>query len=165
MAWLETWLRKGAKFGFRRRCLASRCNAFRKKSKIFYTVQTEHDRSRLRTDGAPWPTEPKRAHLCQGVYAWDNRSSAEAYKRHLEHQDVVGLRIVAFRIGKRVSHSFRQIDIDALGDPGADEWFQRYSKLSEENAPPHSCSYVRRGTDFGTEHFFASIVFRHLRFR
>lgn len=109
--------------------------------------------------------QSKRAHLCQGIYSWDNRKSAEAYKRRLERQDVAGLRIVAFRIKKRVLHSFRQIDLDALGDPGADEWFQRYSKLSDENAPPHYYSCVRRGTDFGVEHFFSSTVFRHLQFR
>lgn len=165
MAWLDTWLRQGGKSGLRRRLLACRRRDFRKNSRVFYTVQSEADERRLRSDGTPWPTEDQRAHLGEGVYSWDKRRHAEEYRQRLRRK-TGGLRIIAFRISKRVLQSLPQIDLNALGDPGADAWFRRYSRLSNENAPPHGFSYVRRGTgNFGDEHFFAKTVFRHLRFR
>jgi hypothetical protein len=165
VSWLETVLRAGPKSGLRRRLLACARNEFRKNSRVFYTIQSQHDQRRLCGDGTRWPTDPKRAHLGEGVYCWDSRRLAEEYKRKLEPRTTDTLRIVTFRISLKAMQSFSQIDVDALGDPGEDEWFQRYSRLSNENAPAHGFAYVRRGTNMGIEHFFSKTVFHHLRFR
>ena len=84
----------------------------------------------------------------------------------LRRQAHAGLRILAFRVSKRALNRFRQIDIDSLGDPGADAWFQRYSKLANPNAPGHGFHFVRRGAgEIGVEHFFSRDVFYWLQFR
>jgi hypothetical protein len=89
VAWLETWLRTGAKSGIRRRSLARRRNNFRKNSRVFYTVQSEEDERRLRGDGTPWPTDPTRAHLGEGIYSWDSRKPAEMYKRSPKRSSII----------------------------------------------------------------------------
>src|SRR5437764_1348431 len=99
--WLDPWLRKGGKFGLRRRFLAWRRRAFRRNSRVFYTVQSAADERRLCGEGTPWPSEDFRAHLGEGVYAWDNRRDAERYRQQLLRQ-TKDLRIVAFRISRRV---------------------------------------------------------------
>ena len=133
-------------------------------STTFHTVQGPEDAARLRGPGTPWPTAPSRAHLGPGVYSFGNRAEAEAYLARLSSRGVPDLEIVSFRVSNRKLASFRQLDIDALGDPAADEWLERYSLLRENGVPNHGLQYIRRGTNFGVEHFFHRSVFRHLRF-
>src|SRR6267142_4607019 len=63
--------------------------------RMFYTVQNEASASRLQSGGIPWPTEPTKAHLGEGLYAWGSRSQAEAYQSRLESlYGVSGLNIL-----------------------------------------------------------------------
>jgi hypothetical protein len=159
----ETWLRAGRKHGWRRRCLAWRRNRFRRNSTIFWTVQSAADAARLRESGEPWPSADTRAHLGEGVCAWDSRSPAQAYLDVLLTKGATNLGILTFRVSDRILRWFRRLDVDALGDPGADEWLNRFSRL-RGGVPDHGLHCICRGTQFGVEYFFDRSVFRHLRF-
>ena len=130
----------------------------------FYTVQGPEAAARLRGSGEPWPTSPVSAHLGEGVYAWVSRAVAEAYLVFRAPQVPVSLQIVRFEVDDRRLRAYRHLDVDALGVPGADEWLDRYSRL-RGGLPDHGLEYIRRGTRFGTEHFFHKAVFGDLRFR
>ncbi len=156
------WLRSGPKGGFRRKIAAWHLKRFRFNSTVFYTVQNTEDVLRLRGHGTPWPTDPTRAHLGGGVYAWGNRADAQRYMNNLSRMGVTGLKIIPFRVSHQSLRSFRRLDVDALANPEA--WMARYSLLWG-GTPEHSFEYIQRGTAIGVEHFFDQSIFRHLRFK
>ncbi|WP_437735373.1 contractile injection system protein, VgrG/Pvc8 family [Sorangium sp. So ce1335] len=53
-------------------------------------------------------------------------------------------------------------DVDSLGDEGAEAWMSRYSRLFD-GTPDHGLEYITRGTNLGTEHYFATSVDHLLR--
>jgi hypothetical protein len=126
----------------------------------FYTVQDAHDIARLRGTGEPWPTDPMRSGLGEGVYAWATRSEAEAYLAH-RSRTVEGLRIVSFRVSNARLAAYRRLVVDSLQD--ADAWMERYSKVWG-GVPDHGFEYIQRGTRIGVEHFFDKSIFGDLEF-
>ncbi len=137
-------------------------------SSTFYTVQNRNDASRLRSDGRPWPTEPNRAHLGPGVYAWDNLQDAENYLDILSRKPVSDLEIVQFNVNRSDLDSFRTADLTTLSDNELTNWLDRHSYLytdNPENVTAHSMDYIIRGTGrFGNEHYFSSSVHGRLQF-
>lgn len=53
--------------------------AYESGSKTLYTVQNSADAKRLLSDGLPWSTDPHRANLGDGVYAWSSKEDAINY--------------------------------------------------------------------------------------
>jgi hypothetical protein len=126
----------------------------------FYTVQDAQDIARLRGTGEPWPTDPMRSGLGEGVYAWATSSEAEAYLA-LRSRTVEGLRIVSFRVSNARLTAYRRLVVDSL--PDADAWMERYSKVWG-GVPDHGSEYIQRGTRVGVEHFFDKSIFGDLEF-
>lgn len=157
------WLTGSPKRSQRRK-LAARC-LWRLRALMlrFYTVQDPTDIVRLRSTGYPWPSEPNRAHLGTGVYAWQHRSEADKYLAQLARH-VPNLEVVAFRVPSFLLAMLPQLDVDKLHHPG--EWMKRHSRLWNGLSEPHRFLYIRRGTGIGfVEHYFHSSVFWLLWFR
>ncbi len=131
----------------------------------FFTVQDAENAARLRGPGEPWPQQPDRAALGEGVYAWADRAEAEDYRRSLVAivDELPELEIVLFRVPSTVLSAFQQLHLDLLSDAETEEWLARYSLLWG-GTPDHGLEYLQRGTQFGAEHFFARSVFHHLHF-
>lgn len=163
---LLSYLGAGRRGGLRRRLLAWIMKRVRHCFAFFYTVQTTADEERLRSNGVPWPTGWKRAHLGSGVYSWAYLADAREYRR--KRRDVPDLRILRFAILRRRLISLRTIDVDA--EPNPDEWMNRYSLLGTDQPLEHRAAYVRRHTDISrgidtaVEHFFSKTVFPYLGF-
>jgi hypothetical protein len=131
----------------------------------FFTVVGPRSRERLLGSGAPWPTDPLRSALGEGVYAVSTRGHAEAYRNFLlDVYEEPARSILEFRVRRSDLASFKSLDVDALGD-AADAWVVRYSKL-QGGVPDHGLEYITRGVGerFGREHFFDKSVFSKLHF-
>jgi RHS repeat-associated protein len=130
-------------------------------ARTFHTVQSAEDAARLRSGGDPWPMEAERAALGPGVYAFDNRESAEAYAQLLGGHGASNLEIMSFSVSEHALSSMRSLNIDSLPDP--DLFMSKYSRLWGA-IPNHGYDWLMRGTRFGTEHYFSNNVFDLLRF-
>ncbi|SFF60433.1 hypothetical protein, partial [Thermoflexibacter ruber] len=135
----------------------------------FFTVQSNEDTDRLRTTGYPFPTEPNKSALGEGVYAWGTLAAAHLYRQNLISrygESVIEKTIIlAFRIKTNILNSLRQLDIDSLTNP--EEWLSKYSKLWG-GIPNHGLQYIIRGTGEAMrgakEHFFHHTIFSFLKF-
>ncbi|WP_334072023.1 hypothetical protein [Paenibacillus sp. A14] len=84
-------------------------------SRTFYTVQNSIDETRLLKGGEPWPTAPHKAHLGEGVYAWDNKVSALDYlDLKLKRNPSADLKIIEFSVAKSDLAKFKSFDVDGL---------------------------------------------------
>jgi hypothetical protein len=128
--------------------------------KNFYSVLSPEDHARILAGGEPWPSEPHRAALGEGVYAWGTREEAEDYLNRLSGR-VPDLKIVEFSVDEATLASFKQVDVDSLHDP--DAWMQQHSKLWG-GTPDPSIEYARRQTAIGQEHYFNKSVFNKLSY-
>jgi hypothetical protein len=128
---------------------------------LFYSVQSRQDADRLTAGGEPWPAGLQRANMGSGFYAWETPETAEAYRRILEDRGVAELRVVVYEVAQADLDALRKLDLTLLSDPEVEEWMARHSHYGA--AEPHDWEYVIRGTDKGTEHYFAAAVFARLR--
>jgi RHS repeat-associated protein len=128
--------------------------------KKFYSVLSPEDAARLRAGGEPWPDEPHRAALGEGVYAWGSEEEAQNYMNRLSGR-VPNLETVEFSVDDANLASFKQVDVDAHADP--EGWMQEHSKLWG-GTPDPSIEYVRRQTAIGQEHYFNKSVRNKLNF-
>ncbi|WP_437678427.1 DUF6531 domain-containing protein [Sorangium sp. So ce131] len=129
--------------------------------RVFYSVQDPSDAARLRNGGVPWPTEPHRAALGEGVYSWGSLEDAQRYLSRIQNRQP-NAQIISFSVPEDVLRSFRHVDVDSLGDEAAEAWMSRYSRLFD-GTPDHGLEYITRGTNLGTEHYFATSVYHLLR--
>ena len=141
--------------------VAADVQAVEEESSTFYTVQNAADAARLRAGGAPWPTEPSRAALGEGVYAFGEQAGAQAYQNALTSQGASGLEIVPFEVSAGDLASMRSLNIDLL--PDAEAFLGKFSQLWG-GTPDHGYDLLMRGTQFGTEHFFSKSVYDLLNF-
>lgn len=128
----------------------------------FYTVQNDLDAERLRNDGSPWPNEPSRAALGEGVYAWGTLDDAQKYLDRIQQRDP-SAQILSFTIDNNDLNNLRSININALSDNDAAAFMNQYSRLFG-GTPNHGYDYIQRGTNMGVEHYFSSIIFDLLNF-
>lgn len=68
-----------------------------------------------------------------------------------------------FTVADGTLADFRQAHIGKMTDDAATTFMEKYSLLWGGDAR-HGLEYITRPTARGTEHFFSSTVFRHLRF-
>ncbi|MCA8970036.1 MAG: RHS repeat-associated core domain-containing protein [Planctomycetes bacterium] len=123
--------------------------------KTFYSVQDAADRARwLRNSGRPFPTAANKAHLGEGLYAWETRASARNYLTRLEGNGATDLGVLRHRIPRRDLRSMNTMDLTRLPDAAQNSWLNNHSRLWNSDAVPHGFDRVRRGTQFGNENFF-----------
>lgn len=130
----------------------------------FYTVQGSDDALRLASGGEPWPTGATRAHLGQGLYAWDDEATALSYQGRLSgrgvNASVLEIRASNVRLGK-----LSTMDVTRLDDAVANAFLGRYSYLYADDAAsvvPHGFDHVIRQAGMGTEHFFSPAAFKNM---
>jgi hypothetical protein len=131
-------------------------------SRTFYSVQSAEDATRLRNGGTPWPTAPNRAALGQGVYAWDNPSSATTYQNHLLNNRNASTEIVSFSISDSNWEKLSKFSVDLYTNP--DAWLDSYSVL-RGGTPTYEYNMITRGTNFGTEYYFNSNIHSQLNYK
>jgi hypothetical protein len=132
-------------------------------SKSFYTVQNSEDGARLLSDGRPWPTEPHKANLGEGVYSWDNLDDAKNYLNLKQRRADEDLNIHEFKVYYKELAKMKSLDMTKLSDEQVDEFLDKYAKLNG-GTPNHGFEYIRRGTNIGVENYFSSSVFEYLKF-
>ena len=133
----------------------------------FYSVQNSNNAERLRGDGSPWPNEPNKSHLGEGVYAWDNKEAAQQYKSLLEKRvDSKELEIVELCIDNCDLSKLKTLDVDSLAGDATEAWMSKHSSLYGEGAP-HGYDRVTRKTSVQvegraateSENFFSKSIF------
>ncbi len=129
--------------------------------KKFYSVQGKADAKRIKNGGTPWPDEPHRAHLGDGIYSWDNREGAEKYFELLSKR-TDDLEIVEFTISESDFEKLNKFHVP-LDDDLANEWLGKHSRLYGDGTP-HNYDYVRGNTGMGHEHYFSKNIYHLLRF-
>jgi len=132
-------------------------------SKSFYTVQNAEDGARLLNDGTPWPTEPHKANLGEGVYSWDNLEDAENYLKLKKRRTDVELNIYEFKVANKDLAKMKSLDMTKLPDDEVDAFLDIHAKLNG-GTPNHGLEYIRRATNIGVENYFHSSVFKYLKF-
>ncbi|WP_143091063.1 hypothetical protein [Thermoflexibacter ruber] len=131
---------------------------------LFYTVQNEANANRLRTTGYPFPSEPNKSDIGEGVYSWETYEEALSHKSHLENnRGVAGLEIMVLGIKKGVFANLLQKDLTLLSDNNREIWHRRYAK-TWGGVPNHGLQYIRRANRFGFEHYFHHSIFHLLKF-
>ncbi|MET0494038.1 MAG: RHS repeat-associated core domain-containing protein [Actinoplanes sp.] len=125
----------------------------------FYTVQGADDAARLNSGGHPFPDAPNKAHFGTGVYSWGNKADAAAYAANKP-----GAQIMQFSVDNRTLDGFRQAHLGKMSDDAATDFMEKHSQLWD-GTPNHGLDYISRPTAKGTEHFFSSSIFQHLRFK
>ncbi len=111
--------------------------------------------------GVPWPTGLQRANLGAGFYGWRTRQEAVQYQDVLERHGASNLVIVTYEISDEKPATMKRLDLTQLTDDEVLAWLDRYSQYGACEA--HEWEYVIRGTDKGTEHYFAASVFMLLQ--
>jgi RHS repeat-associated protein len=132
--------------------------------RVFYSVQDQRNAARLASGGQPWPTGLQRSNLGEGLYAWGERSQAQAYLDFLQapQRGYTGLSIVEARIKATDYNSLRTLDLRTMSDPDIDAWMDKYSLYGQ--GLPHDYQHVIRQTgNFGPEYYFAKQTFPLLR--
>jgi len=127
----------------------------------FFSVQTPHDAARLAAGGVPWPTGLQRANLGPGFYGWGTRREDEQYQQVLEQHGASNLEIVTYEISDEKLATMKHLDLTRLTDDEVMHWMDRYSQYGTGEA--HDWEYVIRGTDKGTEYYFAASIFTQLQ--
>ncbi len=127
----------------------------------FYSVQTPADAARLAAGGIPWPTGLQRANLGPGFYAWASLTEAEHYREVLERHGATDLRIVIYEAADETLATIKTLDLTRLSDDDVNAWMERYSQYGSAEA--HEWEHIVRGTDKGTEYYFAASIFGKLR--
>jgi len=126
-------------------------------------VQNSEDGARFLNDGTPWPTEPHKANLDEGVYSWDNFEDAQNYLKLKQRRTNVDLNIYEFKVSNENLAKMKNLDMTKLSDDAIDAFFNNHAKLNGGN-PNHGLEYIRRGTNIGVENYFHSSVFKYLNF-
>lgn len=129
----------------------------------FYTVQGAADAARLRAGGEPWPSEPAKAALGQGVYSWATLEEAEGYARILAAKGADDLETMSFTVSEQALAAMRTVNVDLLTEKEAELFMGKYSQLWG-GVPDHNFDRIIRGTNLGVEHFFSKSVRRLLNF-
>ncbi|KMQ61890.1 hypothetical protein ACM40_06085 [Chryseobacterium sp. BLS98] len=133
-------------------------------SKTFYTVQGAEDVARLKSGGIPWPTSPTSAHFGEGLYTWDTRAEAEAYRDLLKKNlPELHLEIMEFKISKGSFNRFKKFEVP-LDDDLANSWLNKHSSLFG-NGEPHGFQYIKRSSSMGYEHYFDKNVFNKFKLK
>ena len=142
------------------------------KTRSFYAVVSQRTACRLKAGGTiadpngetfTWPTSPERAHIGPGFYAWDNINSALAYRNRLIESGRSGLKIVEVQFSENSLNKMRQLNVDKLGETGANDWLDKHSQLFTNDpckVTPTDYDYIIRGTQFGNENFFTPEMFK-----
>jgi hypothetical protein len=121
------------------------------------------DGARLFNDGTPWPIEPHKANLGEGVYSWDNFVDAQNYLKLKQRRTDVDLNIYEFRVFNDDLANMKSLDMTKLSDDEIVAFLNNYAKLNG-GTPNHGLEYIRRGTNIGVENYFDSSVFKYLKF-
>jgi hypothetical protein len=131
----------------------------------FHTVQNAADRNRLKAGGEPWPTSPTKAHLGTGVYAWSSAEDANTYLNIIKGRETfdptMDPQVVSFSVDNSKLSSYSYLNLDRLGDPGADEWLDQYSALRGGDPSQITAEWIQRGASerfVGPENFFSDYV-------
>jgi hypothetical protein len=143
---------------------AEQLNNFRNNSTIFYSVQSADDAARLSNGGKPWPTEPTKANLGEGLYTWGNKSDAAWYQGKINDRGgEVG--ILPFRISNEELKNFKTLDLPSLSPDARSQWVDLHSRIYGKGLP-HNNQYVINETGSGKiEHYFQKDVFPMFRQR
>lgn len=136
-------------------------------SRSFYTVQGPDDVARLHGSGKPWPTEPHRSALGEGVYSLESREAAEAYLARRRatlaesglHPD---LSIQRLQVANYQLARMRTLNIGSKPNPTA--FIKSHSRLYGGSGVSGYAHVIRGAGDFGVEHFFSKEAFARLRF-
>lgn len=126
----------------------------------FFTVQGEDDVARLFAGGNPWPKEPTRAHLGEGLYTWGTKTEAEGYLAgKLARNPNSKLSILQVSIPKA---EFKKLNKYIIPENSTGDMFlKKYSSLYGEGSP-HGFDYIRGNTNKGYEHYFSKDAFPKL---
>jgi len=138
-------------------------NATSEGSSTFYTVQNATDAARLKGSGEPWPTDPTRSALGEGVYAWGDSETAGLYKAAKEATSQESLETMQFSVDNAKLSQYNQVNLTTLSDNEQNAFLEQQSKLYG-GTPDTSIDYIQRGTKYGTEHYFNKTVFNDLDF-
>ena len=132
-------------------------------SKTFYTVQNSADAKRLLSDGLPWPTDPHRANLGDGVYAWSSKEDAINYF-NIKSKRTDDLQILEFEVLQTDLNKMRQLDLTKMSDDEVNTFLDSYARLNG-GTPNHGYDYIQRMTGLGIENYFNKSVFGKLKFK
>jgi hypothetical protein len=89
------------------------------------------------------------------------RQDAEQYQEVLERHGASNLEIVTYEISDEKLATMKRLDLTRFTDKEVMDWLDRYSQYGAGES--HDWDYVVRGTDKGTEHYFAASVFNQLQ--
>lgn len=132
-------------------------------NKTFYTVQNSTDAKRLLSDGTPWPTEPNRANLGEGVYAWSSKEDALNYF-NIKSKRTSDLQILEFEVSQADLSKMKQLDLTKMTDDEVNAFLDSYARLNG-GTPNHGYEYIQRMTGLGVENYFNKSVFEKLKFK
>lgn len=130
---------------------------------VVYTVYNDADTERLLEDGLPWPTEPRRANLGDGVYAWGSLSEAERYMEIKQRRTSEHLQILKCSISKKELAQMNTLDLRMFSDEEASLFLDTYARLNG-GVPNHGYDYIIRKTTLGVEHYLHKDIFSKLNF-
>ena len=129
--------------------------------RTFFSVQNAEDVARLlEKGGEPWPSGFTNGSLRDifgpGLYAWETRAQAEAYRALRAARGADGLSILEHSISPTDLAKLRSVDLSAMSDDAANAIL--------DLGAGHGYQYIRRLTgNFGAENYFASDVYRFFR--
>ena len=132
-------------------------------SKTFYTVQNSADAKRLLSDGLPWPTDPHRANLGDGVYAWSSKEDAINYF-NIKSKRTDDLQILEFEVLQTDLNKMKQLDLTKMSDDEVNTFLDNYARLNG-GTPNHGYDYIQRMTGLGVENYFNKSVYGKLKFK
>lgn len=134
-------------------------------SLVFYTVQSEADRQRLRGGGEPWPDGLPRAVFGPGLYCWESLGQATFYEGRLRSRGIQGLAVLALSIERVTYGTLRTVDLTVLSDADRDQWLDVYSEYTTRPPrTPHGYEHVIRETyNVGREFYFSPSTFGQFR--
>ena len=138
-------------------------NVYSSGSKTFYTVQNSADAKRLLSDGLPWPTEPYRANLGDGIYAWSNIEDASHYF-NLKSKRTGGLQILEFEVSQTDLNRMKRLDLTKMSDDEVNMFLDSYARLNG-GTPNHGYDYIQRMTGLGVENYFNKSIYEKLKFK
>ena len=132
------------------------------RSRVFYTVQDAKDIARLRAGGEPWPTEPMRTLLGEGVYTWATKRQARSYLKSKIESGVSDAQVLKIQILKKDYSNLKTLDLRKMSDEARGTWLDEFSLYGKGNG--HGYDHIVRETwNFGPEFYFSKSVF-HLFF-
>lgn len=111
----------------------------------------------------PWPTEPKRANLGDGVYAWGTQEDALRYY-NIKSKQTNDIQILEFEVSQKDLNNMAQLDLTKMSDDEVNAFLDRYARLND-GIPDHGYDYIQRMTGIGVENYFSKFVFDKLNFK